>query len=871
MTAATGKAGSVIAAVVTRATRHPLLTILLVLLIAAASIAYTADGNLQIDTNTADMISSELTWRQDFIAYRDGFPARNGNLVVVVDGPDGESVDRFARALTDRLNSEPGLFPMVFLPGYGEFFDRNGLLLMPIDELDSLYDRLSEAQPLLGSLDGSANGARILAVLDRAMASAADMPESMAVEMDRIFARSADVLAAVPESGPRSLYWAGMLGLTAQDSERQLLLVRPTVEFNRARPARDSIERFREIAADLSAGYDGEVTARLTGNLAMEDEEMVSVIRSAGTAGIASLVMVIVVLLWTLRSPVLLLIALFTLLTGLCLTAGFAALTVGRLNLLSVAFAVLYVGLGVDFILHLVLRLKELQAQGMALQPALAEVARGVGSSLLICAITTAVGFFAFVPTDFDGISELGVISGGGMLISLLVSLTLLPALLRLFWRGGSEPARLRQRLNWPRHLRPSPRLVMGVAIVCLLVSVWQLPGLRFDGNPINLRDSSEESIRTLQDLSADSEAPVFNLAVIAGDAGEAARIAAAVDALDSVERTLTLASLVPVDQDDKLFALEDMDLLIGSTIAGFERAPSTAAGFVEALSGLVARLEATQALSVAQQEWLGAARRWLERYDNLPAGEAAALALSADELILGDLVDQLQRLELGLAAEPFTVADLPDELSGRWMNEAGQQLVEIVPAEDLADDAAAARFVAAVHSVAPQATGLPVVYQKAAETVTQAFMTALVYAFIAVSLLLLLFMRSVRDALMVLVPIVFAALVTAGVSVLIGLPLNFANIIALPLLIGVGVDSGIHMVHRMRTEPPEDGDPLHTSTSRAVLASAVTTMASFGNLAFSVHPGMASMGQLLTIGMLTALFAILVVLPAMMRLGRSG
>lgn len=869
MSAATGKAGQAMAGFVSLTTRFPVLTILLVMALVAASVAYIAAGNLRIDTNTADMISDELPWRQDFINYRDGFPARDGNLVVVIDGPDGATIDRYARALVSRLAAEPELFPMVFLPGHGEFFDRNGLLMMPIDELDALYDRLSEAQPLLGSLSGRVNGAGVLAVLDDAITAGEDMPASMGTDIDRILDESAATLAASRQDVERPVQWAGMLGLAAPDTTRQLMLVRPAVEFSRARPARESIERLREMGSDLSAEYNAAVTLRLTGNLAMEDEEMASVVQSARTAGLASLVMVVVVLLWVLRSPVLLVIAVVTLLTGLCLTAGFAAVAVGRLNLLSVAFAVLYVGLGVDFILHLMLRLRELQAEGVALKPALLETAGGVGGSLLICAITTAIGFLAFVPTDFVGISELGIISGGGMFISLFVSLTLLPALLRLFWRGGGVRHSGRSVVRF-RSDRLPPRLVVGVAGVIAVVALWFLPGLSFDGNPIHLRDQSEESVRTLEDLSADSEAPVFNLAVLVGDADEAETVAAAVAALPSVEQTLSLSSLVPADQDDKMFTLDDIDLVMGSTIAGFAAAPSDAAEFVAALEQLAATLSA-QPANAAQQRWLNEAARWLAAHGGMAANDAQALALQSDAGLRGDLVEQVQKLESGLMAEPFGPDDLPIELKGRWMNDSGQQLVEIVPAEDLSDDEAASRFVAAVQSVAPTATGLPVVYERAAATVTRAFTVALVYAFIAVSLLLLVFMRSLRDALMVLVPIVFAAVVTAGISVGIGLPLNFANIIALPLLIGVGVDSGIHMVHRMRTEPPKDGDPLRTSTSRAVFASAVTTIASFGNLAFSVHPGMASMGQLLTIGMLAALFAILIVLPAMMRLGRPA
>ncbi|HEY5667028.1 MAG TPA: MMPL family transporter, partial [Gammaproteobacteria bacterium] len=393
----------------------------------------------------------------------------------------------------------------------------------------------------------------------------------------------------------------------------------------------------------------------------------------------------------------------------------------------------------------------------------------------------------------------------------------------------------------------------------------------RFDGNPINLRDPDAESIRARTDLAADSEAPIFSLAAVVPDASAAASLATELAPLPTVARVVTTASLVPDDMEDKLFVLEDLGLALGSTLRGIEASESDPARMLAELEALADTLSREPQLSAARQTALVAIGQWLDSHRSAGAESEDPVAQTLETDLLGNLVDRVGRLERGLGAEAFERDDLPDELLSRWVNAAGAELVEIVPSEDLNDAEASARFVAAVRSVAPNATGLPVVYEEAAATVTRAFSFALAYAFVIVSLLLIVFMRSVRDAVLVLVPIVFAAVLTAGLSVLLGLPLNFANIIALPLLVGVGVDSGIHMVHRMRTEPPTDGDVIHTSTSRAVLMSALTTVASFGNLAFSEHLGMASMGQLLTIGMAMSVLAILGLLPALMRFTRAA
>jgi hopanoid biosynthesis associated RND transporter like protein HpnN len=604
----------------------------------------------------------------------------------------------------------------------------------------------------------------------------------------------------------------------------------------------------------------------------MEHEELTSITRSTTVSGIASTATVVLVLLWALRSLPLLVIAVTTLMAGLCMTAGFAALAVGHLNLLSAAFAVLYVGLGGDFILHLILRLKEPRPSRVAIDEALQEVARGVGSSLFVCAATTAAGFFAFIPTDFDGIAELGLISGAGMFISLIVSLTLLPALLKIasarrdFLQVGSGNS----SENWRLPALP-PRLTCALAAAAVLLSLILVPRLEFDGNPIRLRDPDSESIRTLEDLAADSSAPLFNLAILVPDAAAAQAAAARVAPLASVERILTVDSLVPTDQEDKLLVLEDLDLVLGSTLSRFDAGVPDPEKLPDALARLADAIAAEPGRGGDAGKLVSEAQSWLAALSGLSAEETRARVAALDKDFGGNLREQVARLRRGLGTAGATARDLPVELTERWANAAGQQLVEVVPKENLNDAEAAARFVAEVRSVEPNATGLPVVYEEASATVTRAFIFALVWAFSGVTVMLLFVMRSFRDMLLVLSPVAFAAITTGAICVLTGLPLNFANIIALPLLIGVCVDSGIHIVYRMRTEPPTGGDPLATSTSRAVVACALTTIASFGNLAFSSHNGMASMGQLLTIGLLMSLIGALAVLPALLRLGRPA
>jgi predicted RND superfamily exporter protein len=277
----------------------------------------------------------------------------------------------------------------------------------------------------------------------------------------------------------------------------------------------------------------------------------------------------------------------------------------------------------------------------------------------------------------------------------------------------------------------------------------------------------------------------------------------------------------------------------------------------------LMEQLQSAEVLTVQERQLLASVMRFVESSQGSRDDRLAEL----DAAIFGDLREQLQSLELSLLAERFGRSDLPRELAERWFSEDNKQLIEIAPAENISENIAASRFVDAVRSVLPNATGYPVVYREAASTVVISFQMALVFAVILVTAVLLFFLRRLLDCALVLVPILCAAIVTAGMTVWLSMPFNFANIIALPLLIGVGVDNAIHMVHRMRTEAVSLAAPMATSTSVAVFASGLTTIASFGNLGFSTHRGMATMGALLTLGMVTTMLATLVFLPALMRL----
>ncbi len=843
-------------------------TVIATLVAAALCMTYAA-RNLGINTDTANMISASLPWRQHVTDFRESFPVRDRNLIVVVDAATPEQAERVAAALADRLDAQPDRFHSVFLAGHGEFFERYGLLYLGVDELENLADRLAIAQPLLGRLQQRFDGAGLVQTLTEAVTQ-----EDAELELaDALYAEFGATIRAAARGDREPVSWQRVLGdggAEVSGGGRSLLLLQPVQDFTRVSPAAGAIEAIRQAADAVTADEPGLLSIRLTGSVALEHEELTSVSHSAGIAGLLALVMVAAVLLWALRSLLMVAIAVTTLVAGLLGTAAFAAFAVGHLNLLSVAFAVLYIGLGIDFIIHMCLRTRELLSQNVALDEALVETARSVGSSLVICAITTAAGFYAFIPTPFQGVSELGLISGTGMFISLFASLTLLPALCAVLLplARHTEPTRwFGARLGRP--VSGHPRGIFTVAALVFVVSLLLLPWVSFDSNPVHLRDPNTESVRTLDELADGNEAAMLQLIAIAPDHDTALAWEQSLLQLSVVREVRTAASLVPADQEEKVWVLEDLGLLMGRDFSSLQRLPPDPDAFLASLRALRAAVLARPD-DPALRRLRDDLDTLLPAVDGMADADAARVLDALEHDLLLNLPGQLERLEAGLAARPFDVGELPATLTDRWFTAGGRELIEIVAAGNMLDDAVAREFVAAVREIVPSATGTPVIHLEASSTVVRSFQLAFLYALIMVFVLLLVFLRDLKDALLVLVPIVFAATVTAGLTVLLDIPFNFANVIALPLLMGVGVDSSIHIVHRMRAAPPRDGLLHATSTARAVYASGLTTIASFGNLAFATHVGMASMGKLLTIGLVVSMLATLVLLPALLRL-RDG
>jgi uncharacterized protein len=819
-----------------------------------------AAGHLAIDTDVEKLLPSDLPWRQNEIALDQAFPQNANLLAIVIDGANGDIADTAAQRLADRLTAEPQLFHNVRRPDGGAFFDQNGLLFLSIDELNALSRQLVAAQPLIGNLSADPSLRGLFDTL-KLFVEGATRGDVGIDKLDPTLGKIADIVDGVAAGRPESLSWQQVLTGASPDLHdlRKFVLLQPVLDYSALEPGAKATDEIRRVATELGLTPQAGVRVRITGSVALDDEQFATLRNGALRSALLSIGSVCLILLLGLRSPRLVIAILATVVAGLVLTAGFAALAIGSLNLISVAFGVLFIGLAVDFSIQFSIRYRDQRHRLGTLDAALIGAARTIGPSLALAAASTAIGFLSFVPTAYVGVRELGWIAGAGMVIAIALNFLLLPALLTLLRpRPEPEPIGFARAMPVDRFLKARRFWIIAAAGFLALGCLVLFPHVTFDFDPLDLKNPNSEAMQTAFDLIKDPDTTIYTAEILAPSLAAATTLADKLGDLPEVAQVVTGASFLPTDQDKKLAILSDLTLLLGPSLTPVaKQAPPTDA---EIMASIAACRDALQKFAAAHPDAKPTARLAAALGSAVSSGPRIIPEL--DKALLSGLLYRLHLLGQLMQAKPVGLTDLPASLRDSWIAPDGQARIEVFPKGNARDPAVLERFVAAVHRIAPQATGTPVTIQESGHLISSAFIEAGIIAVAVIIVLLALVLRRPRDVALVLAPLLLAALMTLGATVIIGMKLNYANIIALPLLLGIGVAFDIYFVMNWRGGL---SDHLQSSTARGVVFSALTTMCAFGSLALSPDPGSADMGKLLTLSLAMTVFCTLFILPALL------
>jgi hopanoid biosynthesis associated RND transporter like protein HpnN len=848
-------------------TRNAWLVILGFLLVAIFSTVYLT-RHFAISTDSNKLLSSSLPWRQQEIRLDRAFPQRIDQIIAVVDATTPEAAEEAAAALVKNLSPRHDLIRTITRPDGGEFFARNGILFRTVDEVRSDMSELIAAQPFLGTLAADPTLRGVLRTLSQSI-EGVRVGKAKLEDLRPALVAIADALERLAKGQEPAFSWRRLITARAPEPSelRRFVTIQPVLDFEDMQPGRKATAAIRETASRLGLTPQKGVTVRLTGSVALSDEEFATVADGAALNGVVTFLLVILVLWLSLKQARIIVAVLVSLIFGLILTAAVGLWMVGVLNLISVAFAVLFVGLGVDFGIQFSVRYRTERHASLDLHESLLSTARAVARPLLLAVASIAAAFYSFLPTAYLGLSELGLIAGTGMIIALATTITLLPALLTVLKPAG-EPAPIGYAALAPldRFLERRRNWIVGTTLVATILALPLLASLRFDFNPLDLRAQDSESISTLLDLMRDPDTSTNTIDILESNLAQASAIAEKLRGMPEVARALTLQSFVPKDQDAKLGIIDDASFFLRNTLnpdkIDTEPTPAETVLAIETtardLSGAARDLDSPAAIQ---------ARRLANLLTALAKAPPAARD-QAEHALVAPLVTTLGQVRDLLAADHVSIENLPPALRSVWVSADGQFRIEVTPTGDGNDNATIRRFVNAVREVSPDAAGKPIFIIEAAATIVKAFFQAGIWSVVSIALILFVTLRRWTDVALTLVPLIVAIVVTLEICVVIGLQLNFANIIALPLLLGVGVAFKIYYVMAWRSG---ETNFLQSSLTRAVFFSACTTATAFGSLWFSHHPGTSSMGKLMALSLVTTLAAAVLFQPALLATQRKN
>ncbi|MGC1352621.1 MAG: MMPL family transporter [Xanthobacteraceae bacterium] len=823
--------------------------------------SWYAATRFSVNTDINQLLSANSPGRQREMAFEKAFPQFDITLAVV-EAPTPELAQGASAALVAKLSTQKNFFVSVEEQQGSPFFAQNGLLFEPVEQLEPQMALMSQAQRLVQVLAADPSLRGVVRALQFGLLGV----QSGKVTLDKMvwpLTLAANTLDQVNANKPATFSWQGLVqGQEPKISDlTRFLKIQPVLDYSELQPGMKASNAIRQAVAELDLASKYRARVRLTGPVPMNDDQFATIKENAGLNAFLTIAVVLFILWMALRYWQIILAVFISLAVGLSITAALGIVMVGAFNLISVYFAVLFVGLGVDFGIQYSVRYRAERHEVDGLYEALMHAGRRAGAPLTLAALATAAGFLSFLPTAYRGLSELGLIAGVGMLIAFLTSITLLPALMHKL-KPGSEPHPLGYKWLAPvdefleRHRAP-------ILVITALLIVGASPllyWLKFDFNPMNLRNPNVESVATYLELQGQPDNAANDIVALEPSLKVADEIGAKLQALPQVARVTTLSTFIPTDQDKKLPLIQNAAETLDPALSPDKVSPPpTDAENIATINSTVAALN--RFASQSPGPGADAAKRLATALDTLAKGDQAARQ-RAEVAFVQPLQTELDNLRRLLKAQQVTRDNLPPELVNQWITKDGQARIEVMPSGNENDNTTLREFARDVQNVEPNATEGPVSILEARRTVITAFLEAGAWALLSIAVLLWITLRRLGDVLLTLIPLLVAGLVTLEICAAIGMPLNFANIIALPLLLGVGVAFKIYYIMAWR-----EGQTrlLQSVLTRAVTFSACTTATAFGSLYFSSDPGTSSMGKLLAISLLTTMTAAAFFQPVLM------
>ncbi|UJF17326.1 MMPL family transporter [Vibrio sp. SS-MA-C1-2] len=811
--------------------------LLIMVIVTGISINYSSK-HFKIDADLNHLVKQDAPWRSNLDHISDTFSKTNNSLIVVVNGDNLKDVETNVKALTDKFNQDP-LFSNIYVPTQLAWFKQNGLWFLPQDRFNQFSSNLSQQLPSLLPLVNAPEQAQqplYYGTLISALQS-----------QDQQHLTNALTPLHTILTNNQTYPWLQSLIPSPKGPFYQTIGLSAHPQLDQKQPNKVIMERVKSIINQVS---NDNVTVKVTGQTALDYDEIHAANQSVTLAGTVSLIGLILVLGFGIRSLRIILASYAAVLFGLSWTIAAGLLLVGSYNTISIVFLVMFIGLSVDFAIHFCLRIKEEREKSEDSKLCLTKAIKGSFTPLSLCALTSAIGFLGFYPTDYTGLAELGIISAAGMLMGLIATFVVIPTFFFFFGYPRRKTVKVDHHFDdlnfWlPNHYKT----VIALTVIVGIVMGFGASHLRFDFSTLVLKSKTSESVQTLEELQQQGLGSSYQMMMLANSDQQAEKWKIELQSKPEVSKVLAIDSFIPKNMEPRKQQLLSTLSNAQPNIAN----PSTVQQFEVALNTYLSTSVSTAENKKMAEEIL----HWLHQTPQEQINEKINHQLL---LPLSNLQQSLQGIS---HVKALTKTDLPNAISSRYLS-GDNQLLIAYPAGDMHDVNQLDQFITAVQSVAPNATGRAVAEQEVGKIVISAFYQATTYSLSLIFLILLFALPYKRDAFLAFIPLTLTVISTMAIAYWTGQSLNMANIIVIPLIFGLGVDNGIHIVERFRAEGSARAF-YRSSTPRAAILSSLTTMATFGALMLADHQGMYSIGFLLTIAITLLLFYSLTVLPALL------
>lgn len=877
------------------------------LLVAGASLWITVNF-LKFNTNRGDLVAKDLPYNQLNESYRKEFVDFDG-MIIAVEGKHPDQMTEFTEALVQKLKARQSIFSQIFYKVDMEYFKKKALLYLDMPALKDLGEKIEthkdflddvNISPGLNQLFKSINAEISSGMVEHLLSSFLGDQDSEEEEQEEENDDSADLslLISILKQMTAALHgetsyrspWQSFLSdreesladkgyLISKDESMLFILLNPKATKNDFTGSRGSIEEVRKLIKELKPRYP-DILVGLTGGDVIASDEMVMTLADVAKASQIALVGVALLFFIFFRGVVKPLLAIFSLLVALCWAMGFTTLTIGHLNILSVVFTTILIGLGIDFGIHILERYREERSSGKEILPALERTIHGTGKGNFAGAITTAMAFGAMTLTDFRGIAELGWIAGGGIMLCFLAMILLLPALITLEEkkRGNlyrqtalpsGEPGKLDRFFN---HYQ----WIIGVSVCLVVWAGISLKDIEFDYNILKLQAEGTEAVQYELKIIKSAKRSTWYAAVIASSLEEARQKHNAIEALSSTGKVESIVSILPDRQEEKIELIKTLAPLLDNLKVGPEDAAFSLDALVQTSKRIIFKLQNREtskndADSEFEDGSVEEAHHWakiflqdVQKADKKVAEERLS---SYSKTLFDDYREKISDLKIAAHPTPVQIDELPSTLKKRFIGKTGKFLVTVFPNINIWERDAMEEFLRQVREIAPDVTGNAVHMYESSRLMKEGYIKGGIYAIVAIFLYILFSCKNLLTTFLALLPTLVGAIWTAGIMDILDVQFNLANLVILPLIIGIGVVGGVHIIHRYREETNKDICVLSKSTGRAVALSSLTTMVGFGSLMVADHRGIYSLGLVLTLGVGSCLVASTVVLPALLKL----